>query len=172
MKKILLALFVLGVTACSSLAQTTKSSSDAAKFSIGVDPGLPVGNASNAYSFAIGGSLKYDIPISAGTFFNLSAGYTAFMTKDALKQLGAKSSYGFVPLKAGIKYYFDGQGGFYGEAQVGAAFSTQSGGGTAFAYAPGIGYTVDGGFDIGVRYEGWAHNGTLSQIALRISYGF
>jgi hypothetical protein len=167
MKKILLALFVLGVTACSSFAQT--KSSDEAKFSIGVDPGLPIGDASNAYSFAIGGSLKYDIPIGTGTFFNLSAGYTAFMTKSALKQLGAKSSYGFVPLKAGLKYYFTGEG-FYGEAQVGAAFSTESGGGTAFAYAPGIGYTVDGGFDIGVRYEAWSHSGTVSQVALRLSY--
>ena len=109
MKKILLALFVLAAAACSSFAQTTKSS-DVAKFSIGVDPGLPVGNASNAYNFAIGGSLKYDMPIGSGTFFNLSAGYTAFLTKDALKQLGAKSSYGFVPLKAGLKYYFNGQG--------------------------------------------------------------
>ncbi|MEO6981233.1 MAG: hypothetical protein ABI113_22760, partial [Mucilaginibacter sp.] len=61
MKKILLALFVLGVTACSSFAQTTKSSSDAGKFSIGVDAGLPVGTASDVYSFAIGGSLKYDM---------------------------------------------------------------------------------------------------------------
>ena len=170
MKKILLALFVLAAAACSSFAQTTKSS-DVAKFSIGVDPGLPVGNASNAYNFAIGGSLKYDMPIGSGTFFNLSAGYTAFLTKDALKQLGAKSSDGFVPLKAGLKYYFNGQG-FYGEAQLGAAISTESGGGTAFAYAPGIGYTADGGFDIGVRYEGWSHNGTIGQIALRIAYGF
>lgn len=167
MKKILLALFVLGVTACGSFAQS--KSSDAARFSIGVDPGLPIGDASNAYSFAIGGSLKYDMPIATGTFFNLSAGYTAFMTKDALKQLGAKSSYGFVPLKAGLKYYFTGEG-FYGEAQLGAAFSTESGGGTAFAYAPGIGYTVDGGFDIGVRYEAWSHDGTVSQVALRLSY--
>ncbi|HEY8927712.1 MAG TPA: outer membrane beta-barrel protein [Mucilaginibacter sp.] len=167
MKKILLALFVLGVTACSSFAQT--KSSDVARFSIGVDPGIPVGDASNAYNFAIGGSLKYDIPISTGTFFNLSAGYTAFLTKSVLKQAGFKSSYGYIPLKAGIKYYFNGQG-FYGEAQLGATFSTESGGGTAFAYAPGFGYTVDGGFDIGVRYEGWSHDGTVSQIALRISY--
>jgi hypothetical protein len=168
MKKILLALFVLGVTACSSFSQTKSSGG---KFSIGIDPGIPVGDASNGYNFAIGGDLKYDLPIADGTFFNISAGYTAFMTKDVLKQLGAKSSYGFVPLKAGLKYYFNGQG-FFGEAQLGATFSTESGGGTAFTYAPGIGYTFDGGFEAGVRYEAWSHDGTLAQVALRLAYNF
>lgn len=174
MKKILLALFVLGVTACSSFAQTTKSSSsssDAGKFSIGVDAGLPMGDAKNVYNFAIGGSLKYDMPIGTGAFVNLSAGYESFMVKSALKDLGASSSSGFVPVKVGLKYYFEGQG-FYGEGQLGVAFSTESGGGKFFAYAPGVGYTLDGGFDIGVRYEAWSHNGTISQIALRLAYGF
>jgi hypothetical protein len=169
MKKILLALFVLGVTACTGFAQTKDS--DAAKFSIGVDAGLPVGNASNVYSFAIGGSLKYDMPIGSGAFVNLSAGYQSFMVKSALKDIGFPSSSGFIPVKVGLKYYFDGQG-FYGEAQVGAAFSTESGGGKAFAYAPGIGYTLDGGLDLGVRYEGWSHDGTISQVALRVAYSF
>jgi hypothetical protein len=169
MKKVLLALLVLGVTVCSSFAQTSKSESG--KFSIGVDPGIPVGNASDAYNFAIGGDIKYDLPIGDGAFFNVSAGYTAFLTKSVLKQLGAKSSYGFIPLKAGLKYYFTGQG-FFGEAQLGAVFSTESGGGTAFAYAPGIGYSFDGGFEAGVRYEAWSHNGTMSQVALRLAYSF
>ncbi|MEP6610612.1 MAG: hypothetical protein ABJA76_01960 [Mucilaginibacter sp.] len=169
MKKILLALFVLGVTACSSFAQT--KSDDAAKFSIGLDAGLPIGDASNVYSFAIGGSLKYDMPIGSGAFVNLSAGYESFMVKSALKNAGFPSSSGFVPIKVGLKYYFDGQG-FYGEGQLGVAFSTESGGGKAFAYAPGIGYTLDGGFDVGVRYEAWSNNGTVSQIALRLAYGF
>lgn len=169
MKKILLALFVLGVTACTSFAQTKDS--DAGKFSIGVDAGLPVGNASNVYTFAIGGSLKYDMPIGSGAFVNLSAGYQSFMVKSALKDIGFPSSSGFIPVKVGLKYYFDGQG-FYGEAQVGAAFSTESGGGKAFAYAPGVGYTLDGGLDLGVRYEGWSHDGTISQVALRVAYSF
>lgn len=169
MKKVLLALFVLGATACSSFAQTSKSQSG--KFSIGVDPGIPVGNASNAYNFAIGGDIKYDLPIGDGAFFNVSAGYTAFLTKSVLKQIGAKSSYGFIPLKAGLKYYFNGQG-FFGEAQLGAAFSTESGGGTAFAYAPGVGYSFDGGFEIGVRYEAWSHDGTIGQVAARLAYSF
>jgi len=171
MKKILLALFVLGVTACSSFAQT--KGSDAGKFSIGIDAGLPIGDASNVYSFAIGGSLKYDMPIGSGAFVNLTAGYQSFLVKSSLKNagLGFPSSSGFVPVKVGLKYYFEGQG-FYGEGQLGVAFSTESGGGKAFAYAPGVGYTLDGGLDLGVRYEAWSNNGTVSQVALRVAYSF
>ncbi len=165
MKKILLALFVLGVTACSSFAQTTKSSSDASKFSIGLDAGLPVGDASNYSSFAIGGSLKYDFSVATGAYLNLSAGYETFTGKNGSGSLNA------IPVKAGVKFYFTGQG-FYGEGQIGAAFLTASGAGNAFIYAPGLGYTLDSGVDIGLRYEAWSKTGTVSQIALRLAYGF
>jgi len=161
MKKILLALFVLGVTACSSFAQT--KSSDAGRFSIGLDAGLPVGNVSNYSNLAIGGSLKYDFPVATGAFLNLSAGYQTFTGKNGAGSLNA------VPVKAGVKYYFNGQG-FYGEGQIGAAFITETGAGNAFIYAPALGYTLDGGFDIGLRYEAWSKTGTISQIALRLSY--
>ncbi|RWY57149.1 outer membrane beta-barrel protein [Mucilaginibacter gilvus] len=172
MKKILLAILFVGSISATCLAQ---SDSDAAKFSIGVNLGLPTGVAHDISSFAPGIDVKYDLPISTGTFFTISAGYTRFLynsdTKDALKSLGVdKSGAGFVPLKAGIKYYFSD--GFYGEGQLGATFSTESGGGTAFAYAPGIGYTFAGGFDLGLRYEAWSKNGTTSQVAARIAISF
>jgi hypothetical protein len=166
MKKILLALLILGGTAFATFAQ----SKDGGKFSIGFEAGLPVGDAHNVYSSVFGGSLKYELPIAESTFFTLSAGYNSFQVKSELKDLGFEKSDGAIPLKAGIKYYFDR--GFFAEGQLGASFSTQSGGGTAFVYAPGIGYTFDGGFEAGVRYEGWSHNGTISQVGLRLAYRF
>ncbi|SDD60502.1 hypothetical protein SAMN05216464_10243 [Mucilaginibacter pineti] len=171
MKKILLALVILGGTAFSSFAQTSSSSSpaDAAKFSIGFDGGLPTGKSKNFYSVVLGGSLKYEMPIASSTLFTISAGYSSFQPKKEFKDAGLHAA-GFIPLKAGIKYYFNE--GFYGEGQLGAVFSTGSDGGTAFVYAPGIGYTIEGGFDIGVRYEGWAKSGTISQVALRVAYNF
>jgi len=172
MKKVLLALLVLGVTACSSFAQTGKANkSENGKFSIGVDAGIPTGSASDFYNFGIGGSIKYDLPIATSTFFTISAGYTALLVKSEFKDAGFKSSNGFIPVKAGLKYYFNGEG-FFGEGQLGAAFSTESGGGTAFLYAPGIGYTFDEGFEAGVRYEGWSHDGTIGQVAVRLAYCF
>jgi len=168
MKKILLLLVVLSAVVFNSFAQS--KSDDAAKFSIGIDPGLPVGNASDAYTFGLGIDLKYDLPVATSTFFNVSAGYTALFTKSALKDIGAKSTYGYIPLKVGIKYYVDDA--FFVEGQIGATFSTESGGGTAFAYAPGVGYKFSDAVEGGVRYEGWSHDGSLSQIALRIAFSF
>jgi hypothetical protein len=161
MKKVLLAILLVGSSVATCLAQ---KSSETSKFSIGLEAGIPTGSFGDFYSVAIGGSLKYDINIAAGTSFNISAGYTSFSGKNGV------GSAGFIPVKVGIKNYFSE--GFYGEAQVGAAKNTQSGGGTAFAYAPGIGYTFDGGFDIGLRYEAWSKNGTISQFATRIAYSF
>jgi len=171
MKKILLAIALLGGAATRSFAQTTTTPTPASgKFSIGVEAGLPVGTTSDVSNFAIGGSLKYELPVSAGTFVSLSAGYTDFLYKSDIKAAIGKSGEGFIPVKAGLKYYFNA--GFYGEGQLGAVFSTESGGGTGFAYAPGIGYSFSGGLDAGVRYEGWSHDGTTSQVALRLAYRF
>jgi len=162
MKKVLLATLLFVGVAATSFAQ------DGGKFSVGVEAGLPVGSTSNAYNFVIGGSLKYDLPIVEATNFTISAGYSSFQGKTVG---GFKfPAAGFVPVKAGIKYFLAES--FYGEAQVGAAFSTQKNGGTAFAYSPGIGYKFSDVVDLGVRYEAWSKNGTTSQIAARLGFSF
>lgn len=159
-----------GVT-FSCLAQ--KSGADT--FSIGLEAGIPVGTASNTSSFTIGGSLKYEKPVAAKTNLTLSAGYTYFPYKSDITianvgYISTNSGEGFIPLKAGLKYFFNNT--FYGEGQLGASISMQSGGGTFFAYAPGIGLKL-GDADIGVRYEGWTKSGnTISQVALRLAYSF
>ena len=173
MKKVLLALAIIAGTAFTTFAQT--KSGDSGKFSIGLEGGLPLGDAHKLFSSTFGASLKYELPIASSTLFTISAGYSRFQykgeVKDGLKALGVdRSGEGFVPVKVGIKYYIEN--GFFAEGQLGAAFGTASGSGTAFAYSPGVGYTFDGGFEAGVRYEGWSHDGTISQVALRLAYRF
>ena len=176
MKKILLLLVVLSAAAFNSFAQTSKSD-DVGKFSIGIDPGLPVGNASNGYNFAIGGDLKYAMPVAENFDISLSAGYQAFLGKTITINFGGQSASDKVPtlkaipVKLAGRYNFNGPVGFFGEVGFGAAF-IQDGGGTAFLYAPGVGYAMDGGFEVGVRYEGWSKNGSFSQIGLRVAYSF
>ncbi|ASU33261.1 hypothetical protein [Mucilaginibacter xinganensis] len=172
MKKILLSLIISGITAVSALAQTK---SDGGKFSAGFESGILFGSISDISTVAIGGSVKYDYPIADKTFLTLTAGYTNLIYKsdykEILKELGVdKSGEGYVPVKLGIKYYLSG--GFFGEAQGGVVFSTESGGGTAIAYSPGFGYTWDDRVELGARYEAWSNNGTVSQAALRIAYKF
>lgn len=168
MKKLLLSLAFLGFTAIAAHAQSANS--DGGKFSIGVDAGLPVGDAHKISNFAIGGSLKYDHPIADQLFLTGSAGYTRFLYKREIKDFFGKSGAGFIPVKAGIKYYFDDA--FFAEGQLGAVFGTESGAGTAFAYSPGVGYSFAGGLEAGVRYEAWSKNGTTSQVALRVAFRF
>jgi len=172
MKKVLLLLTVICGLSVSSFAQ----SSNGGKWNIGVDAGIPLGNMHDISSFAIGASLKYEHPVATSTFVTLSAGYQRFLYssdyKDFLKAFDIdKSGEGIVPVKAGLKHYFSP--GFFGEAQAGAAFSTESGGSTSFVYAPGIGYTFTGGFEAGVRYEGYSHDGgNQGMAALRLGYRF
>jgi len=169
MKKILLMLTVLGGTVFGCFAQS--SSSGSAKFSVGIDAGIPSGNVGTVYNFGIGGSVKAEVPVATDVLVTFTAGYQSFMVKDEFKAIGAESSDGYIPLKAGLKLYINQ--GFYAEGQVGVAIVTTGGSTTLFAYSPGIGYSFDGGFDAGVRYEAWSKNGgTLGQIALRVAYRF
>lgn len=175
MKKLLLTLIILSGTAVCCFAQETTTVSNSStgggvKFSIGAEAALPVGDISNIYSYVIGGSVKAEIPTANHTFLTLSAGYNAWMVKSDLKGLLGSSSTGFVPLKAGIKYYSDSN--FFLEGQAGIVFSTESDGGHAFVFSPGIGYTFNDGFEAGLRYEGWSNGGTTSQVGLRLAYRF
>jgi len=172
MRKFILTLAVLGGVFAGAFAQKT----DPGKFSLGLEGGLPFGSGRNISTFTVGGSLKYAFTIATSTSLTVSGGYTylpyrANVTMEYLGYAKINSGEGFIPLKAGVKYYFNDL--FYGEAQLGAAIATQSGGGTNFAYAPGIGYQFDTHADLGLRYEGWALNNTnFNQIALRLAYSF
>ncbi|MBB5397565.1 MULTISPECIES: hypothetical protein [unclassified Mucilaginibacter] len=166
MKKLLLAILFVGSASATCLAQANQGS----KFNIGVEAGLPVGSTHDLYNSVIGGSIKYELSVASSTFLTLSAGYNSFHSTDDYQAVGAKSSVGFVPLKAGLKYYFNE--GFFGEGQLGVAINTVKDGGSAFAYSPGIGYSFDGGLEAGVRYEGWSKGGTISQVGLRVGYRF
>lgn len=173
MKKSVLTFAMAVSISVSSFAQTAQSvspSNGGGKFSIGVDAGLPTGDAHQLFSSVVGGSIKYELPTAKNTFLTLSGGYQAYLIKSEFKSPGEKSSFGFVPLKAGIKYY--SSDGFFLEAQAGISISTESGGSTAFAYSPGIGYTFKGGFELGARYEAWTKDGTVGQATLRLAFRF
>jgi len=175
MKKLLLTLAILGGITLSSFAQSSTGSTSSPakggiKFSIGAEGAIPVGDASDIYNAVIGGSIKCDFPLNASTFITLDAGYNSFMIKSDLKDALGQSSSGFIPVKAGIKYY--SAGGFFLEGQVGSVFSTQNGGGNSFAWSAGFGYTFDGGFEAGARYEAWTNGGTIGQAGLRLAYRF
>lgn len=173
MKKLLLSLaLVAGLTYAAS-AQTEGA---VRKLSVGAEFGLPTEGSDE---LLIGGSLQFEQPLATSFNFTVSAGYISDMitgdSKTLLESIGAKTSYGFVPLKAGAKYYFGKN--FYGAAEAGAAISTENGGGTAFAFGPTLGASFSvaekSSLDFGVRYENWSRNGNSSGfIGLRAAFAF
>ncbi len=157
----------------------TASAQSPGKVNVGFEYGLPVGDTKQSSSYAIGGSLKYEQNAGKDFFITFSAGYTYFPFKDSYREalqylsppgVEIRKGVGFVPVKIGAKQYVSGTG-FFGEAQIGASIST-NGGGTGFAYAPGIGYTLFNGLELGARYEGWSKDGTVQQIGFRLGYRF
>jgi hypothetical protein len=147
-------------------AQTKEPSGDSrdTRLGIGLSLGLPT---DDAFNIAVGGDLRLQKDFYSNVSGLLSLGYTNFSVKDDL----GGGSVGYVPLKAGIKVFPMAR--FYISGEVGAAFGTDDGQGTAFVYAPGIGLGFNNGIDLGLRYEGFSQNGgNLGQVALRIAYGF
>ena len=175
MKKLLLSLALvagLGLAACAQTEGAVR------KLSVGADFGFPTGSGSEDQLF-VGGSLQFEQPVAKALNLTLSAGYLSNMvtgdTKDAYKALGIPTSVGYIPLKAGAKYYFGGN--FYGAGEVGAAISTEDGIGTSFVLAPTLGTSFSvsdkSSLDFGVRYENWSRDGgSRGFIGLRAAFAF
>ena len=155
MKTKLVLLVVLFVVTLSVSAQNSAKGSDEKPFKIGAGAmiGLPVGDVSNFTSLAYGIDLMGEYAVDPSFGVTLSAGYLDFAKKSGFS--GFKM--GLIPVLVGGKYYFSEQ--FYGSAQVGISLSTQSGGGSAFTFAPGIGYKISNNFDLMLKYQSASKNG-------------
>jgi opacity protein-like surface antigen len=173
MKTILLAAVMI-LTVGFASAQESSIIKGKTRFSVGLEAGIPVGDAGDAYKLIIGGSAKVEVPVATSFFATGSAGYINFSPKKEYKDLGLESE-GFIPVKAGGKYFFTPN--VYGAGELGVVFGTGDEGGTAFAWTPGVGisYPVSdkNDIDFDVRYEGWSDDGaSINQIAFRIALKF
>ena len=175
MKKLLLSLALVAGLGFAASAQTEGA---VRKLSVGADFGFPTGSGSEDQLF-VGGSLQFEQPVAKALNLTLSAGYLANMVtgdaKDALEVLGLPTSFSYIPLKAGAKYYFGGN--FYAAGEVGASIGTDSSRGTAFVLAPGLGTSFSvsdkSSLDFGVRYENWSRNGgSRGFVGLRAAFAF
>lgn len=173
MKKLLLLTAVAGLFAFSSVNAQTK----APKLSVGAEFAFPMGDFGDAVDFGFGGSLQYQHPVAANLLLTGSAGYTSFKFKE--ETVGGVTfgggSFGTIPVKAGARYYFGEN--FFAGAELGAGFSTEDNGSTAFIYSPGIGVDFPvsdkGSVELGARYEAWSANSTTNGfIGLRAAFNF
>jgi hypothetical protein len=150
---------------------TTNANAQSQKLGIGIIGGIPT---SDAYSVALGADLRYQFDIDKQLSIPVTAGYTRFLGKEIGNTGVDYPDFGYIPVKAGVKYFFNESGsGIYGLAELGAGFGTNEGSGTSFVYSPAVGYAWSNGLDLGVKYEGLAKDGgSTGYVGLRLAYGF
>lgn len=170
MKKLFLLTAIAGIFAFTNASAQKDAAMNGPKLGIGADFAFPMGDFGDISKFGVGGSLLYQHPVAPNLNLTANAGYLSFKYKDVF---GGGTS-GFVPVKVGARYFVAEN--FYVNGEIGAAFSTEKGGSTAFAYSPGLGIEFPvadkSSIDVGARYEGWSKNGTLSFIGLRAAFNF
>ena len=138
------------------------------EFSVGITGALPVGDFSDVSSFGLGIDAKYAYNFDEVIAATVSAGYNNFFVKDEWKSQGADKTLGYIPVKAGVRF---SMGGLYAEPQVGVAFGTNDGAGSAFTYAGQLGFMASRNLDLSLRYEGWSKNDIKSGfVGLRVAY--
>ncbi|MEO7212866.1 hypothetical protein [Mucilaginibacter sp.] len=165
MKKLLPLLFLF--LYCVAHGQTSPKKA----FSAGLDLAIPT---NSIYSIGFGGSGKAEVPIAGPVSLTVTAGYTSLYFKRSL--IGSNKSQdpsGFVPLKAGVKYYLSD--GFYVEGELGTAIETNYNKDKLFAFAIGPGFLLplnkSSAIDLGFRYENWG-SGRIRQTGIRVAYRF
>jgi hypothetical protein len=171
MKKLFILIFTL--FALQSTAQTTTTTTTTVTKAIGL--GFELAAPSNSvYNIGLGVSGKLELPIVAPVSFTLTGGFTSMFYKsnlfDSSRTPGAAV---FIPLKAGLKYYFAKS--IYAEGEAGTAIETNYGKQRSFAFSIGPGFVVPlsndkQGIDISFRYESWANQ--LRQTGIRVAYRF
>lgn len=175
MKKLVTVIAIAAIATSVNAQESTRDKN--ILFSIGVEGSLPVGDFGDTHSFGIGGTLQGEYKPDVDLGLTLNAGYITYSGKKVnLPIIGnyKYSSFGLVPVLAGVKYYFGG--GAYAHGQLGIGIGTDKGQGSNFMYSPGIGYMFAPGFDAEVKYVGLGNKGentgSANSVGLRLAYNF
>ncbi|MFC6102653.1 hypothetical protein [Olivibacter domesticus] len=152
------------------------------KFGIGVEGGIPVGDASDSYSASAGVSLNVRVPLPVTNLDIIgSVGYQQWFlkgeVKDAIELQGLDvSNYGLLPIRVGARYGF-GLLPIFAKFDLGPAITVKevidnADSGTAMSYSPGIG-TKLGPLEAELKYDIYTKSGdTGSFFGLKLSYYF
>ena len=129
-------------------AQTVDKS--AWRLGIGVEGGIPTGNAHDGSNFELGGTARLQYGIDKNLALTLTSGYYNFfgktinetiVTPTSTTTITAKSeSVGVVPVKAGLKAFFTPN--LYFGAEAGVGFETVTDGNTKLILSPDVGYAT------------------------------
>ena len=146
------------------------------RLGIGVEAGVPVGTVPNNSGFELGGTLRLQYDVTNNFALTLTTGYyNLFAAGDKVlfNPGGGRTyltSFGIVPLKAGIKAFFAKD--VYFGAEAGVGFETKSGGTTQLLLSPALG-NANKTWDASLRYENFSAQGYgFGLFGLRVAYAF
>lgn len=135
--------------------------------SIRLSGALGIGVPTKSYmgDVVIAPDLRLQKDLAERTSLTLTTGYYGFVGGP---EGNVQSD--LIPLKAGAKFFFGDT--FYVQPEAGVAFGLRDGAGTAFAWAPSLGY-ANNKWDIALRYEGFEYDaGSNGMVAVRLAYAF
>jgi hypothetical protein len=127
------------------------------RLSIGLEAAMPVGDMGDAYTFGIGGTLGFELPVGPVGVL-AQAGFISFSGESTT--LGTATftvpNLQVIPVQVGGKYYFiSNQLGPYLGALLGVHMTNCDGceASTNLSYAPMAGFMITEKLDIGLRYQ-------------------
>jgi len=170
--KLITAFFTAGALLVTTNANAQTTPSGALRFNLGFDTGLPTGNLSIGSEFVIGGTARLQYGLSNDFAITLTSGADHFISKINPATGKKFDSFGVIPIKAGIKYFFVPHI-YFGEEPGIAIEETDSGTGhKKFLLSTAAGWGSSK-WDVGIRYDNYAgQNDPYGVVALRIAYGF
>ena len=164
MKKLIILLLLFCCFKASAQAIINKA------FSAAFELGIP---SNSVFNIGTGASAKFELPIASPVSLSLTGGITSMFYKSNLfNSSRTPGAAVFVPLKAGVRYFFNR--GVYAEGEAGTAIETNYAKQNVFAFSIGPGFIAPvgekNGIDISFRYEDWANQ--VRQTAIHIAYRF
>ena len=175
MKKLLLAVALIGSSTAAVVAQETEMKTTNTTFSIAgnVGSGRGGGNNNQDFKLSAGGDIQAEFPATTGLKITASAGYQNFAYEQRLSGGGiSKDHISFIPVLAGAKVAFGK--GLYGHGQLGYSFLTtknsapDSDNGN-FTFAPSLGYGFGKNLDISAKY---LSINKINAVLARLAYNF
>ena len=163
------AIFLASNVSAQTNTSTTSSDSNPWRLGIGIEGGIPTGNAHDISNFYMGGTARLQYDASSHFAWTLTSGYYDIFGKNTDAGL-SRSNLGIIPAKLGIKAFFTDN--MYFGAEAGAGFETVSNGNTKLILSPAIGY-ANKSWDVGVRYENFSgQSSSFGLVGLRLAYAF
>jgi len=132
MKKVIIAVAAL-FAMTHSFAQQKEITHNNSWLKAGVNVGVPVGDASDFTSLAVGVDVSAQYLVNPNFGIGVASGYTHFIKKDG------GTSFGILPLGALLRYYPQAKGFFLG-TDLGYAFVTKGDNNGGFYIKPQLGY--------------------------------